>query len=220
MQLPAAPLANDVSMSAAGRILLPTQVPLAGDASAEIRVNAAGSVSSIQADVTASVRAAASEREETKALAQQLTTFTIEWQLLDDALGPIPLPPTNQRRPDRPADKRLSMELRVGDCLNGEAQNAEIPVPCADPHRFEVFAIVELGKEGDPYPAASTPTLSERISQLCRTAVATRVRADAAAAGLAFVYSVPNEAAWTAFAVVTSACLAKFESPISGSVRR
>ena len=220
-QLPAASLTRDVNVAAVSRILLPNEPQLVGDASAELHVSAAGSVGRINADVTASVKAAASAREDTKVLAEQLTKFTIEWQLLDDAPAPVALPPINQRRPDRATDRRLGMEMRVGDCFNSEGQNAEMPVPCTEPHRFEVYAVVVLGKEGDPYPAASaTPPLTERISQLCRTAIATAIRLDMAGRAFPFVYLVPNEAAWTGFAAVSSPCLVKFDTPTTGSVRR
>ena len=104
------------------------------------------------------------------------------------------------------------MELRVGDCLNGE--EPFVIVGCNESHTGQVYEQVKLGAPGDPYP----PNVSELIRAGCSKLPQASLRTDVS--DLRFTYWAMNQSAWTSFVAVTAPCIAKFDPPEFRSLLR
>src|SRR5262249_34528907 len=153
----------------------------------EVVIAANSALSSIAIDATTTVRAVS---DPSKPLSSRLSSYKV----VVDQLGAAPaltIPDKSSQRPPRAPGKRLSMELAMGDCLNGA--DPFTLVKCTEAHSLQVYGVVRVGAPGDPYPA----NLGDSIANLCRAIPRSTLRPEVGS--FPFTYWIMNESAWTGF---------------------
>lgn len=102
--------------------------------------------------------------------------------------------------PSPSAPDEAPRAMQVGDCLNKIAvDDLGLPMPefidCADPHMFEVTAIVEASKAGATY---NSDVIDDARKARCRAEYESYTGRDARAMGNAFGWDQLSEEAWDA----------------------
>ena len=204
--VPAELLLPTIRESTLASLILQSSPSLIGAARIEIAVDDKGALTSVSVDATNAVRAAV---DTAKPLASRFSRYAIIVDRLGVATSLV-VPEKSVRRPPRAPGLRLSMELAVGDCLNGA--DPFTVVSCSEPHSAQVYDLVRMGAPGDRYPA----NIAESILSRCRQIPRASLRPDVG--NFPFTYWVMNEAAWTSFDAVLAPCLAKFDPPSTRSI--
>lgn len=116
-------------------------------------------------------------------------------------------------------------ELMVGDCL-ADPSEALMPsevdaldaVPCTEPHRLEVFAVVVVGTGDDLYPGDSVVTAQADAACLGEFPDYTGVEYSAQSA-LYFTYLYPTLDSWSANDDRDIVCVVVSAQALNGSVK-
>jgi Septum formation len=107
--------------------------------------------------------------------------------------------------------------LRPGQCFNSAPNGitAAHPLPCAQPHRGEIFAVFALA--GARWPGAAA--VASRARAGCQSKLSSYVNPQLAAEGLAEIYVYPDEGAWLAGEHRVVCEVRSTQGAITGSVR-
>ncbi len=115
-------------------------------------------------------------------------------------------------------------DLAVGDCydpiLDGDDDQllAAVMLPCAGPHRHEVFGLVDVaGAPTAPFPGSTD--LDAEAQDLCDAAFEAYVGIDFDRSALGYVYYTPTEATWLAGDRAVLCVVEDGDRPIEGSVK-